>query len=103
MMRTFKDILSLGPAGKLLNRALGDAGIARVDVYVTNAVKHFKFEERGKHFLGSCNLKVAIRKKRALIRKSGAFPAHERGARVTNRVVFDSAIDVVDTELVLNE
>lgn len=38
----------VGPAGALLDRALADAGIARADVYVTNAVKHFKFEERGK-------------------------------------------------------
>ena len=38
----------VGPAGKLLNRALDEAGIQRADVYVTNAVKHFKFEERGK-------------------------------------------------------
>ena len=38
----------VGPAGALLDRALADAGIDRSDVYVTNAVKHFKFEERGK-------------------------------------------------------
>lgn len=38
----------VGPAGALLDRALADAGIERADVYVTNAVKHFKFEERGK-------------------------------------------------------
>jgi len=38
----------VGPAGALLDRALADAGIERSDVYVTNAVKHFKFEERGK-------------------------------------------------------
>ena len=37
-----------GPAGQLLDRALADAGIERSDVYLTNAVKHFKFEERGK-------------------------------------------------------
>jgi DNA polymerase len=41
----------VGPAGKLLNKALEDAGIDRSDVYVTNAVKHFKFEERGKRRL----------------------------------------------------
>jgi len=41
----------VGPAGKLLDRALADAGIARDEVYVTNAVKHFKFEERGKRRL----------------------------------------------------
>jgi len=38
----------VGPAGKLLNRALLDAGIDRADVYVTNVVKHFKWEPRGK-------------------------------------------------------
>jgi DNA polymerase len=41
----------VGPAGKLLDRALADAGIDRSLVYVTNAVKHFKFEERGKRRL----------------------------------------------------
>src|SRR5947199_1397627 len=38
----------VGPAGRLLDRALAEAGIDRSDVYITNAVKHFKFEERGK-------------------------------------------------------
>ena len=38
----------MGPAGKLLDRALDAAGIDRTQVYVTNAVKHFKFELRGK-------------------------------------------------------
>src|SRR4051812_15803505 len=38
----------VGPAGEILNRALEDAGIDRAAVYLTNAVKHFKFEERGK-------------------------------------------------------
>src|SRR6185312_16167458 len=43
----------VGPAGKLLNRALADAGIDRAQVYVTNAVKHFKYEQRGKRRLHS--------------------------------------------------
>jgi DNA polymerase len=38
----------VGPAGQVLNRALEDAGIDREKVYVTNAVKHFKFVPRGK-------------------------------------------------------
>lgn len=38
----------VGPAGALLARALADAGIDRDQVYVTNAVKHFKWEPRGK-------------------------------------------------------
>jgi len=47
----------VGPAGQLLNQALLDAGIERQNVYITNAVKHFRFElgapvpERGKHRL----------------------------------------------------
>ncbi len=38
----------VGPAGRLLDRALSDAGIDRDAVYVTNVVKHFKWEPRGK-------------------------------------------------------
>ena len=38
----------VGPAGKLLDRALAEAGIDRGVVYVTNVVKHFKWEPRGK-------------------------------------------------------
>ena len=38
----------VGPAGRVLDRALDEAGIRREVVYVTNAVKHFKWEARGK-------------------------------------------------------
>ena len=38
----------VGPAGRELDRGLEAAGIARDDAYVTNVVKHFKFEERGR-------------------------------------------------------
>jgi uracil-DNA glycosylase family protein len=38
----------VGPAGEILNRALADASLDRREIYVTNAVKHFAFEERGK-------------------------------------------------------
>jgi uracil-DNA glycosylase family protein len=41
----------VGPAGKLLDRALAEAGIDRKKVYVTNAVKHFKWEPAGKRRL----------------------------------------------------
>lgn len=41
----------VGPAGKLLNEALEKAGISREKVYVTNAVKHFKWEPMGKRRL----------------------------------------------------
>ena len=37
----------VGPAGRLLDRVLEAAGIDRKSVYVTNAVKHFRYEERG--------------------------------------------------------
>lgn len=51
----------VGPAGKLLDRALAEAGIARPDVYVTNAVKHFKFVERGKRRIHAKPKSVEIR------------------------------------------
>jgi DNA polymerase len=38
----------VGPAGQLFDRAMADAGVDRASAYVTNAVKHFKFERRGK-------------------------------------------------------
>jgi DNA polymerase len=38
----------VGPAGRLLDRCLADAGLDRSRVYVTNAVKHFKWQARGK-------------------------------------------------------
>jgi DNA polymerase len=41
----------VGPAGRILDRALEEAGISRRDVFVTNAVKHFKHEMRGKRRL----------------------------------------------------
>ena len=41
----------VGPAGAVLDRALQEAGLSRQTVYITNAVKHFKFEPRGKRRL----------------------------------------------------
>jgi DNA polymerase len=41
----------VGPAGRILDRALEEAGIERKRVFVTNAVKHFKYEMRGKRRL----------------------------------------------------
>jgi DNA polymerase len=38
----------VGPAGQVLDKALAEAGVPRAETYVTNAVKHFKFERRGK-------------------------------------------------------
>ena len=41
----------VGPAGKLLDQALAQAGIDRGEIYITNVIKHFKFELRGKRRL----------------------------------------------------
>ena len=46
-----KGLPFVGPAGKLLNRALEAAGVEREGLYVTNAVKHFKWQLRGKRRL----------------------------------------------------
>jgi DNA polymerase len=43
----------IGPAGQVLDRAMRDAGVDRGEVYLTNAVKHFKFEPRGKRRIHS--------------------------------------------------
>jgi uracil-DNA glycosylase family protein len=43
----------VGPAGRILDRALQQAGIERKSVFVSNAVKHFKFEPRGKRRIHS--------------------------------------------------
>jgi DNA polymerase len=43
----------VGPAGQMFDRALAEAGVDRSQVYVTNAVKHFKFERRGKRRIHS--------------------------------------------------
>jgi uracil-DNA glycosylase len=41
----------IGPAGRILDRAITDAGLDRSSIFITNAVKHFKFEIRGKRRL----------------------------------------------------
>ncbi|MGN6734520.1 MAG: UdgX family uracil-DNA binding protein [Candidatus Binatia bacterium] len=41
----------VGPAGRMLDKALGEAGISRDEVYITNAVKHFRWIQRGKRRL----------------------------------------------------
>src|SRR6266576_634418 len=46
-----KGLPFVGPAGRLLDRALEAAGVPREDLYVTNAVKHFKWTPRGKRRL----------------------------------------------------
>jgi DNA polymerase len=51
----------IGPAGRLLNEALAAAGLARQGVYVTNAVKHFKWQPRGKRRMHKAPDEVEIR------------------------------------------
>ena len=50
----------VGPAGRELDKALGEVGIARRDVYITNVVKHFKFEERGKRRIHQTPKKLEV-------------------------------------------
>ena len=51
----------IGPAGKLLRRAMTRAGIVESDVYVTNAVKHFKFIWRGKRRIHASPKRIEVR------------------------------------------
>jgi uracil-DNA glycosylase len=50
----------VGPAGKLLRKALGEAGIPESEAYLTNAVKHFKYEWRGKRRLHSKPRRIEV-------------------------------------------
>jgi uracil-DNA glycosylase family protein len=90
----------VGPAGRLLDRALEEAGIDRARVYVTNVVKHFKWEPRGKRRIhakpnaaeiGACRpwleTEIAIVKPRVLV-CLGATAAQAllgRGFKVTQQ------------------
>jgi uracil-DNA glycosylase len=51
----------VGPAGRILDEALEAAGIARAEVYLTNVVKHFRWEQRGKRRLHSKPSQVHVR------------------------------------------
>jgi DNA polymerase len=51
----------VGPAGRELDRGLVEAGIDRDEVYVTNVVKHFKFEERGKRRIHQTPRQIEIK------------------------------------------
>src|SRR3954454_10604337 len=50
----------VGPAGRELDKALERVGIDRAEVYVTNVVKHFKFEERGKRRIHQTPKKLEV-------------------------------------------
>ena len=51
----------VGPAGKLLHDALAEAGLDADDAYVTNAVKHFKFIERGKRRIHNAPKRIEVK------------------------------------------
>jgi DNA polymerase len=59
----------VGPAGRLLDRAMAEAGIDRAKTYVTNAVKHFKFVPRGKKRLHSKPNAGEVKKYRGWLEK----------------------------------
>jgi DNA polymerase len=85
----------VGPAGRVLDQALEDAGIARGDAYVTNAVKHFKHEMRGKRRLHKRpntyeieRCKIWFEAERAIVKPSAIVALGATAARsVLGRVV----------------
>jgi uracil-DNA glycosylase len=85
----------VGPAGRVLDAALEDAGIARGDAYVTNAVKHFKHEMRGKRRLHQRpnayeieRCQVWFERERAIVKPSAIVALGATAARsVLGRVV----------------
>ncbi len=74
----------VGPAGQMLDRAMAEAGIDRRSVYVTNAVKHFKFTPRGKrriHQTPDAEGDTGLR----LLARRGAGPPAPRTDRAAGR------------------
>lgn len=63
----------VGPAGQLFDRALQEAGIERRKTYITNAVKHFKFVQRGKRRMHQSPTAVEIKHYRWWLQKELAF------------------------------
>ena len=85
----------VGPAGQLLRESLAEAGIALDDVYLTNAVKHFKWEPRGKRRIHAkpdrtevlaCRVwleaEIALVKPRAIVALGATAAAAMLGPRV---------------------
>ena len=86
----------VGPAGQLLDRALAELGWPRDALYVTNAVKHFKFEMRGKRRMhktpgaarGRCLPALARERDRACAaRRPSSRSARPRRAQLLGRAV----------------
>jgi uracil-DNA glycosylase len=85
----------VGPAGRMLDQALADAGIPRNEAYVTNAVKHFKHEMRGKRRLHKRpnayeieRCKIWFETERAIVKPSAIVALGATAARsVLGRVV----------------
>ncbi len=85
----------VGPAGRVLDAALKDAGIAREETFVTNAVKHFKYEMRGKRRLHKRpntyeieRCKIWLDNERALVKPSIVIALGVTAARsLTGRTV----------------
>jgi uracil-DNA glycosylase family protein len=78
----------VGPAGRILDSALAEAGIAREDAFVTNAVKHFKHEMRGKRRLHKRpnayeieRCKIWLDVERTIVRPSGIVALGATAAR----------------------
>src|SRR5207249_114071 len=73
----------VGPAGKIMDQALEEAGIDRSKVYVTNAVKHFKWEPRGKRRIQTLRSRSSRRRKsspRRIVARN--YPSKPKNSRV---------------------
>jgi uracil-DNA glycosylase family protein len=97
----------VGPAGRLLDRALADAGIPREETFVTNAVKHFKHEMRGKRRLHKRpnnyeieRCKIWLDRERDLVKPSTVIALGVTAARsLTGKTVTISKIRKTPLEL----
>ncbi|MGB6540912.1 MAG: UdgX family uracil-DNA binding protein [Xanthobacteraceae bacterium] len=97
----------VGPAGRMLDRALREAGFTRDDIFITNAVKHFKHEMRGKRRLHKRpntyeieRCKIWLDQERSLVKPSTIVALGVTAARsLTGRAVTISKVRGRPTEM----
>jgi DNA polymerase len=90
----------VGPAGRILDQAMSEASLERSEVFITNAVKHFKWEPRGKRRLhkkpnlreiDACNVWLDLEIRRLKPRVLVALGATALRALMTRTMTIDSA------------
>jgi uracil-DNA glycosylase family protein len=84
----------VGPAGEVLDRALAEAGLDRTQVYVTNAVKHFSFVERGRRRIHQTpRLPEIVQREVGFSTAVAGFAQLLKGGAYTGKLSYEDVIE----------